>query len=467
MSTFSGIGTALSGLNAARAGIEVTGQNVANVGVDGYTRQRVNAQSAVTIIGGLNSPTDGTSTGNGVFVKSVERLGNELLDTRVRSALSSNGFHTVQAGALATLEGTLNEPSTDGLAAQLDKFWSAWSDLANSPGDDASGAAVIESAAVLSSQIASGYDSVTSQWLGQRRDLDSMVTQMNDSASRIAELNAQIQHATTSGANVNELIDQRNALTESLASLSGGTVNTLKDGTTEVLIGGNPIVSGTTTHRVRADGGYNIGSPVTLEWSDHPGRPIGLDGGEVAGALTVLAPTSDGGVLAQAAATYNALAVSLHDKVNALHQSAATIDGATGTDFFALGAGEPAKSLSVIPVKGSEIAVAAAGAGSYDGSIADRISQIGNDPNGPDSAWSTFVTTVGVASRSAAQQTAVADSTLTGAKIAQASGAGVDIDEENVNLLMYQTAYQASARVLTTIDEMLSYLINNTGRVGL
>jgi flagellar hook-associated protein 1 FlgK len=46
------------------------------------------------------------------------------------------------------------------------------------------------------------------------------------------------------------------------------------------------------------------------------------------------------------------------------------------------------------------------------------------------------------------------------------SVSGVSLDEETINLITYQKAYQAAARIVTVMDEMLDTLINNTGRVG-
>ena len=101
-----------------------------------------------------------------------------------------------------------------------------------------------------------------------------------------------------------------------------------------------------------------------------------------------------------------------------------------------------------------------------DGSNADKIAQLRLGSGSPDAIWSTFVTTVAVATKNSLQQSKLADLAAGAASSAQLSNASVDIDEENVNLVMNQTAYQASARVFTAVDEMLDTLINRTGLVG-
>ena len=98
--------------------------------------------------------------------------------------------------------------------------------------------------------------------------------------------------------------------------------------------------------------------------------------------------------------------------------------------------------------------------------MAGAISQLGIGNDSPDSLWSNTVVGLGVQIQAGMQQAALADLTLTNAAAAQQSNASVDIDEESVNLLSYQHAYQAAARVMTAIDEALDVLINQTGRVG-
>ena len=100
-------------------------------------------------------------------------------------------------------------------------------------------------------------------------------------------------------------------------------------------------------------------------------------------------------------------------------------------------------------------------------SIADAISQLQHASDGPDAVWSAFVVDLGVRTQSATLSANVSEKARATAQSLQMSGAGVDIDEETVNMLSYQRAYQGAARVLTAVDEMLDTLINRTGRVGL
>ncbi|HEV7949192.1 MAG TPA: flagellar hook-associated protein FlgK [Glaciihabitans sp.] len=469
MSTFSGISAASSALAAARASIDVAGQNIANATTEGYTRQRLTlaAVSSPERIGNLFSPQ--TSAGQGVAVTGITRIANEMLDARVRSAVSATGYSFVRASAFSAVETTFNEPGDSGLSAGLTDFWSAWQDLSNNAGGEAASAVVIEQATLIASQLAAGYTAVSGQWDALRSDASVITSDLNSSAQQVAELNGLIRTAASIGQSPNALLDQRAVLTTAIAEMSGATITQRPDGTVDVLLGGNPLVSGTTAHEVVVGGATSIeGGGVHLEWSSRPGA-IALDGGELAGTLAMLAPAAGGAnsTLSSIAANYNTIALALADQVNTIHQQGQTTSGVTGLSFFGLAQGVPAAlGLSVIPTNASGIAAGGAAGGSLDGSIADRISQISKDSGSPDTLWASLVTTVAVQTKTELQHFALAELASTNATAAQLANSSVDVDEENVNLLTSQTAYQAAARVLTAMDEMLDTLINRTGLVG-
>jgi flagellar hook-associated protein 1 FlgK len=120
----------------------------------------------------------------------------------------------------------------------------------------------------------------------------------------------------------------------------------------------------------------------------------------------------------------------------------------------------------VVPTGADGIAAAAPGAGAKDGSVADRIALLGSAADGPDRAWSALVVSIGSGAKTEANRSQLADLAHENAVGAQLSGASVDLDEENINLVQYQHAYQGAARVMTAVDEALDVLINHTGLVG-
>lgn len=468
MSTFSGLNTASSALAAARRGMDLVGQNIANQTTPGYTRQRLetSAVAAVAVSGRFSA---GAQPGQGVSVDGIARLGDAVLDARVRDTLAASGYWSTRASAAASAEAALAEPTDNGIAHQLSEFWASWQDLANRPDSTAAAAAVITHAQALSGRIADGYRTVADQWASVRSKADMTVSQINVAAAQIADLNGAIREALGAGGAPSELIDRRNLLAQNVARLSGATSAVEADGTLTVRIDGNALVSGSDARALMLSGPPSIEStaPLVLAWG--PGGTLVVDsaGGELGGQLSVLAPASEGGVLAGLAGDFNALATALATAVNTQHRAGVTSAGTPGGDFFSLTAGGPAAlGLGVIPTGTADLAIGLAGGGPLDGSNADALSDVGGRPGGPNGLWSDVVARLAVSTASEAGRASRADAGATAAVVAQQSVAGVDGDEETVNLLTLQTSYQAAARVLTAVDEALDVLINRTGLVG-
>ncbi|TFC53507.1 MULTISPECIES: flagellar hook-associated protein FlgK [unclassified Cryobacterium] len=482
MSTFGGLNTAYSGLVAARAGLDVVGQNIANVNTEGYTRQRVTT-SATNAAARAGLVAWGATPGTGVSVDGIARLGSATLDAKVRATAATAGYTAVRANALGSVENSLKEPGVNGLSHQLQEFWAAWQDLVNGADPAASAGLLLGEAGQLTSQITAGYRAVTDEWAVVRGSADALVTEVNGAAAQVGELNGIIRQTLASGGSANELIDKRDALTATISAITGASVRPQANGTVDVLIGGNPLVSGTDVQTLAVVGpttmptASDATNAVRVVWTHRP-ETVGIDGGELAGALSLLGPADSagtGGALAQAAASYNGFAVHLADTVNGIHLDGVTSTGELGGKFFEYVNGNAAASLRVVPTNADEIAAGAVGAGAANGANADKIAQLGTthavDKDGlpvssPNSVWSEFVTRLGVATGIELAQASSANLSATAAVTLQLSNSSVDIDEENVNLLTFQHAYQGAARVMTAVDEMLDTLINRTGLVG-
>ena len=473
MSSFSGLSTALSSLMAQRQALDVSGQNIANANTRGYTRQRVDMQS----IQALTAPTMFSSqigAGTGVRVIGIERLGDIYLDARLRAETGTASYTAARAAALGQLESTLTEPTDTGLSATLSTFWSSWQDVANAPQDAAARKVVVGNAGNVALQIADGYRAVQTQWGQARTTADTLATEVNTTASSVAHLNEQIRSILVSGGSASELMDQRDQLITSLSGLVGAQARLREDGTVDVMVGGNALVRGDRANAITVQGSHTMGTaiatppggdPVRLVWSS-TGTSLTLDGGRMSSVLESLAPSADGGLLAGAADAWNAVATSLATTVNAVHQTGVTTTGAPGGDVFTFAAGMPAALGLTVAVTAADVAAARPGAGAFDGGIADAISQLSSAAGGPDELWRDFVVDLGVRTLSAERRASVTEASRKTAENLQLSQASVDLDEEAVNMLAYQRAYEGAARVMTAIDEMLDVLINRTGIVG-
>lgn len=470
-STFSGIGTALSSLMAQRAALDVAGQNVANANTVGYTRQRTETQS-VGGVGRASMFSGGTGVGNGVQVVSITRLGDIFLTNRLRTDTSSSGMLAARAAVYEGLESTIAEPSTTGVSASLQSFWAGWQDVGNNTSDQAARRVLLEQGTAVASQIATGYRGVQTQWSQLRTQTEALVTEVNTTAQSIANLNEQIRNIGVGGGSTNELQDQRDQLVLKMSELVGATATVNADGTMDVMVDGNPLVSGVGARSLVLEGGASMSTgatdPPRLRWST--GTAVSLAGGTLAGNLAALAPASSGGILQSAAAQYDTLAQTLAASVNALHATGYTAAGAAGGDFFTFSDPSlpPALGLTVAITDPAGVAASNSNAAGneLDGSVAAAIGKLGASDTGPDAVWQAFVVDVGVKSASAADRSKVSEAARTTSESLWLSATSVDLDEESVNMLAFQRAYEGAARVLTAVDEMLDTLINKTGVVG-
>ena len=495
-STFSGISTALSSLIAQRTALDVAGQNVANANTPGYTRQRADL-GAVT---GTQVPSmfaTNNGVGTGVQVTGISRASDPFLDAKLRTQTSGAASLAALAGAYSTLESGLGEPGGSGLSSQLQTFWNDWHDVSNAPDTLSTRSVLLDDARQTVDTIHAQYTSIATQWGDARTATSSLVDQTNTLAANVADLNQRILDITNNGGSANELADQRDQALTQLAGLVGATPQARQDGQVDVYVGGNALVFGSSSHALALTGaqvfsqaaGYATdGTPTTpqdvhLEWADSPGQRVTPTGGTVAGQLMVLAPAAadgsgTGGVLTEAARRLDQVATTLATDVNTLHAGATTVSGATGGAFFTpldpsdptfgggTAPGPAALRISVALTTADQVAVAAPGAGAYDASIGQKIAALGSSTTGADAVWSQAVVEIGDRSAAATSRSSVAESARASAEQEQLGNASVDTDQETVNMIATQRSYQAAARVLTTLDDMLDTLINKTGLVG-
>jgi flagellar hook-associated protein 1 FlgK len=468
MSSFAGLHTALSGLVAQRYGLDVTGANVANANTPGYSRQRVVMDPSTPVTTGTAVFSRWDGPGTGVRVTDLQRVTDELVVQRVRQETSTAAFMDVDRAAWSRLEVALGEPGDTGLAARLSGFWSAWQDLANSPGSAAARSQVLQAGAGVVDTLNAQGTAVAQAWTDSRTQVDQLVKEVNATATAVADLNAAIRDATAAGGSVNELLDRRDQLVLRLSELTGATARPSELGMVDVYVGGTAVVRGARTTPLALDptsaGSIDevvAGGAVRLTGA--AGAPVDVPGGRI-GALVDSLQRTWPDVMGRLDAT----AADVAAQVNAVHGSGLTQDGAAAAAFFTSrdGGAVTARTLAVAVTDTRQVAAAATGAGPLDGSLADRLGQLGQGPGAPDAAWRRLVGEVGSAAQAATRRSTSQQVVVRDVNAAREAVSGVDIDEELTNMVMFQRAYEGAARMLTAVDEALDTLINRTGLVG-
>jgi len=472
MANFSGLNTALSGLLAHKRAIDVIGQNIANVNTEGYSRRQVKLEPSV----GLVSPgmySSNWASGNlGVDVASVNRIRDTFLDAKARTEMANDGSARTLENILSRVEATFPEPSDTAIAGQLSAFWNSFADAANNPSSIPARTAVLAQATTLVDTFAKAAADLKDLHADIDSRLTMTISEVNSAAKRVGDLNRQIRLATATGVDTGDLADQRDLLIDDLTRAVGATTKTNEFGQVDVIVGGTALVHGVVAEELAVVDNGSLQPPLDslplqqqqLRWA-RDGYPVTGYGGEV-GAL--LQGVND--MVPRYMNQLDALAANLVSTTNAVHSTGQGQDPVNDLNLnFFDPAATTASSLAVsanIAGQPSRVALATAGGGALNGTIGHQIGALGSLANGPDAMHRTLMGRLGVEAQTASDRAELQMRISTDANNQRTAVSGVNLDEEMTNLVMSQRAYESSARLLTTIDEMLDVLINRTGVVG-
>ncbi len=485
MSDFSDLTVGLSGLEAQQTALDTVGQNVANANTPGYVEEQVQlgAVGSVQHLGFDQSAS--RAPGDGVEVAGIQRLSNTYLQQRSYTEQGNQGLLGAQQTGLQAVQENFPEPSTTGISAQLTQFWQDWSTLANNPSDGPTRSTLAQDAASLTSCL--NQTSTALGTLGQQtvQNITSSLTQVNQDAAQIAALNQHMLQGAGASSNVNELADQRDQLISQLSDQLGVNVTYNADGSANVSAGGEALVSGINSQSLSLS---SSGPPYSLAWSqDH--STFQPSSGALAGSLDVVNQYVPG-----YQQSLDQVAQSLMGSVNHLMSTGYDLNGNPGRPFF-LGTG--ASDIQVNPAVAADPSLVAAAsspvpsgssATNQDGSLAAAVGELPNsatvaiaEPSGgwaaggSGSSWSGATTTTGPEADVAynrlvtgiGQATSTVNNNLTNQQAvttnvnsALQSATGVNTDQEMTNMVMYQNAYDASARFISTVDATLQSLLS-------
>ena len=321
-----GIGT--TALSALQRAISTTGQNIANVNTDGYSRQSVtfSARPAQDIGAGY--------LGSGVQVTSIDRAYNQFLANDVQQRTASSGYYSLYANAAERVDSMLGDPSTS-ITQAMDSFFASAEAVANSPTSLPERQVMLSNAETLVQRfdyIVGRVDDVTKEMNSQ---IAGAVSEINQLAGGIATLNEEIAKVSgRTGGLPNDLLDQRDALIVQLSSLVDTKTVAQDDGSLNVFIGrGQPLVTGSVAETLATQTDPDLGSTsiVTLSAFVAGSSDVSdfLTGGKLGAALTV---TDE--VVNPTRRELNLLAVGFAETVNAIQEGGDDLQGVNGTALF-------------------------------------------------------------------------------------------------------------------------------------
>lgn len=448
--SFTGLYIGASGLSAAQRALETAGHNVANAQTKGYSRQRVESSTAPPV-NTHRGPLGPGATGQGVLVDAVTRAHDALVSANVRDTAAQAASWGTRADFFGRAEQILG-PLDTGASAALSDFWNSWEALSQSPDSATSRAQVLDAGRRLTDALHDAHNAVTTLRTDVGFSLTAKVVEASDLAAEIASLNGQIK-AVRGGGNVpNDLLDRRDQALNRLAGLTGAQTVIESDGDARVTINNLPIVDG-----LGADALTVTGSPPDLIWA-RTGDVVAA-GGEL-GALAELATTGAQDILDR----LDTIAIELRDVVNTAHQAGFGLDGVGGRPFFA---GTGADNIRLDPTLTNATVAASASGEPADGNHAIAMgglrSAVGSGGQTVGELVNALQGFLGLEAAHSTSQRDLAEIVVNDAWAGLAEVAGVSIDEELTEMLRFQRAYDASARVITVIDQLLDRLINGTG----
>lgn len=519
-STFMGLEIAKRGMMTQQNALYVTSQNVANASTDGYSRQRVNFEATEAYpFPGMNREQIPGQMGTGVKAGSIQRVRESFLDVQYRTENNKVGYWQAKSDSLSQLENIMNEPSDSGLSNTMDQFWQSLQDLAVDPTNSGARSVVLQRGQAVTDTFNYLSNSLTAIQKDQKDQIDVTATSINSILDQLNGVNQQIGRVEPNGMLPNDLYDERDRLIDQLSSLvnikvipstakiSGTpdpkaegqlTIDLVDDngkslGTILSATGPNKLQVNYDTTKNDAVNTVTIGSgtPIAFSTMNSSGKLSGLiqSYGYVDGNSKVTGSYPD------MLNNLDKLAYTFATKFNEVHKSGTSpyemTNGNQNIAFFAEGNGTDISStVSTVAGFASRISVStdiqgdlnkiatATSTNIGDSSNATNLANIINNSyeydNYGDAAgtspttdfrsyYQNIIGAMGVNSQGASQMAKNSTSLQQAVDERRKSVSSVSLDEEMTNMIQFQHAYSASAKMITVQNDLLDTIINGMG----
>ena len=456
---FTMLGTAARALDAQRYGLDVAGQNIANVNTPGYTRRSVLFKEV--------APLDPWSPGGGVDVQALVAARAPLVEARLRFEQPQSSMEGTIADHLAVIEASLGKPGAS-IDAALSRFYNTYAALAQSPTSATARQQVIIEGRSLATAFNSLSDSFQAAQINADAELRDTLTQVNALSAQIARINADI--VGVGADNAQGLLDQQQEALAALSKLIDISVTQNGDGTIGVSVAnGRALVISAYSYDLSASSAppngfaqvMSAGSSGTVDITSQ------INGGSIGG-LLVIRDT----IIPQYRTALDNLAYGVVSDVNSLTTGGYDLNGGAGLNFFdqpgsAAGAAA-AMAVNATVAADASLVVASATTAPGNNDVARAIAALQDSPiagtsTKPVDAWGSLVYQVATDSREAVQARASHEQVMQQLKNLRDQISGVSIDEEAAMLLKFQRSYEANAKFFQVADETLGLLMSLVG----
>jgi flagellar hook-associated protein 1 len=444
--------TARRALMSQQVALGVTSHNVANASTPGYSRQRA------SLVPTMPSKQSFGLLGTGVMTQSVGRIRDQFIDQQIRYSNQSMGDASAQQQILSQVEASFNEPSSAGLSSAITSFFNAFQDLSTHPEDTSARNEVVQQGTLMGQQFQRLHTEISELRQSLSDDVSVKILKINTLTKEISDLDVQITNAIAVGGDPSDAKDQRDLKLEELSKLANISVGEDAKGSVIVSVGGMVIASRAGAVALKAQ---SVGNQIQVV-TESSSVPVNVSSGELGGVLKLYNTT-----LPDYLTKLDQLAGAMITRVNAVHSGGYGLGTppSTGVNFFT-GTGAADMRINAAIEANSNL-VAASGDGSPgDNTIALAIANVTNEQllNSNSQSLSQFynslVSQVGSAINAVDSTSTSQELILAQLENQRASVSGVSLDEEMTDMIKFQRAYDAAAKLVTTADQMFQTILN-------
>jgi len=441
---------AAQALDVNQGALDATSNNIANANTPGYSREVVDLSEQTPVVLG------NITYGAGVTLQQIQSIRDQVLTLQIAQQTSQQSNSQTQLNALQQVQALFSDP-TQGIGANLSAFFSSISQLSTNPTDGAQRQAVITAAQNLASSFNQTSQNLTSIQQNLNQSVSSTVNQINSLTQQIAQINAQVGQMQQLGQDPGSLLDQENQLINQLSQLTNVNEIQTEHGFTLTTGNGAALVAGNQSFALQTQTNSSTG----MEDVFSQGQDItsSIQGGSLGGTIQVRDQDIPG-ILNQ----LNTLASQFATSFNAAQAAGFDANGNAGQALFSVTSGPgAAASFSLATTDPDAIAASSDGTAGSNGNIANLMAvQTNLLPSGqtPTDSYANIVSQSGNLAAQAQAENTASTTNVNQLNNQLGSISGVSINEETTNLLNYQNAFSAAARVVTTVDQLTTDVLN-------
>ena len=433
-------------LLAHQSAIDTTSNNISNMNTEGYSRRLTNFDQGL----GINNVNQNISK------ETVARVRNQFLEKQYMQQNSYYNKYKMDKTIAQQIEDIFSEPGEAGLSNSLSEFWTAWSDLANDPESQSVRTVVKDKSQALSNTFNRIYNDLNQLQDSLKNDLSGVLNKVNQKLEELNNINKRLNTTQSE-----DLMDQRDQTLNELSELININTNIGDNGKVSVYSSGQILVTENQSKSLEFNT-LQEGDEKTLQViAGSEDNPLQIKSGEIGSLLTMYNEN-----IPKYQDQLNTLASELAKQVNEIHRSGYNLDNQTGINFFAEGiktAGD-FKLNKAIEDNAALIATSDQENESGNNNIAQSVSNLQNKSIvkgvAPSDFYGSLITEIGSKVQESEYLSSSQNKVVQTLQNQRDSSSGVSLDEEMINLTKYEQGYQAAAKVVNTVNDMMATVLN-------